>query len=281
MTGSKPPRGFARQLLARADGTLPSPPPRTRPYFSAENGRTDPVFGEITREAQPRLMAPQEALHRSPIDPAVAPAQSDPPVARSHQAQDTRADESRVRLDDEFRLAAPVRTRRNSSTHEASFEADSDVGPAGHSAQGPTDTVRVDHPRAESDAAKRVASPVDRPIERRASRHEQTALRPPDLQAAIAQLLGGTTEAAPAPPVASSGATTPPPRNEPKVEAENTPATSNEALTDTDAQPITIHIGEIVVAPENPPPTATHKRQAWTPPVSIDEYRARRAKEWG
>ncbi len=282
MTERKPPRSFASQLLARADGTLPSPPPRVQPYFSGENGRTQPAFDEITREKISRPAVPQEQRHGAPNTAANASGHFDlPPRAHAEHAPAARIAERQDRLADNFRLAEPVRPSRATPLSDAYTPAVSETAVGRGSDTDQTTTRRVDDPAAGTDAGKLVTDAVDRPTEQRASQPEQSALRPPDLQAAIAQLLGETAEAAPAPSVTINSGTTQPPRNEPKVEAEPSPTASSEDSSENDARPITIHIGEIVVAPENPPPAATHKRKAWTPPVSIDEYRARRAKEWG
>ena len=51
--------------------------------------------------------------------------------------------------------------------------------------------------------------------------------------------------------------------------------------TPSDASPagVTIHIGEIVIAPEPRAASDTGPRPAWQPPLSLSDYRASRARE--
>ena len=42
---------------------------------------------------------------------------------------------------------------------------------------------------------------------------------------------------------------------------------------------VTIHIGEIVIAPEPRAASDTGPRPAWQPPLSLSDYRASRARE--
>jgi hypothetical protein len=80
----------------------------------------------------------------------------------------------------------------------------------------------------------------------------------------------------------------------PNAAAGEVPVASAEARTpamegDSPARPttefagsgVTVHIGEIVVAPEpRGGPPASAPRPAWQPPVSLADYRASRARQW-
>ena len=253
-----PTGGFAARLLDRAEGRVTALRPGIAPVFAAEQARAAPVL-ERSEDA-PTALADQaeqgEARAELPRSPAATAGSPAP----------------------EFRLM-PVSSERAESRQVAEPQPDTEGEPA---------ALRPDPAQANQPAAPHLIAAESLAGDPTGPRRLRPApLRPKrggSLSAAVMQLLGesssGTEEAGPAnaspfPPEPQRG------RGEALHAERESGASAAQASSDPSSAPaLTIHIGEIVVAPEpgaaapiapSPPP--------WQPPLSLSEYRARRAQE--
>lgn len=253
-----PTGGFAARLLDRAEGRVTALRPGIAPVYAAEQARAAPVLerNETVPTAPADQAAQREArteLPRSPVATEGSPAP-------------------------EFRLM-PVSSEKVESRQIAEPQPDAEGEPA---ALQP-DPAQANQPAAPHPiAAESFAGEPSGP-----GRLRPAPLRPKrgdSLSAAVMQLLGengnGTAEAG-----ATIAGTFPP---EPQrgigesVHAERQPGANAAQVTadPASAPALTIHIGEIVVAPE--PGSASQSAPSpppWQPPLSLSEYRARRAQE--
>ena len=252
------PGGFTARLLDRAEGRVSALRPGIAPVFAAEQARAAPVLARS--EEMPTVPAAQAAqrdaraeLPRSPVA-----------TAGSHAPE--------IRL-------MPNSSERAESRQIAEPQPDTEGEPA---------ALQPDPAQAHEPAAQlRIAteSLLGEPSD--PDRLRPTPLRPKrgdSLSAAVMQLLGesgsGTADAGPAiagtfPPEPHRGVRESlPTEREPGASAAQLP------IDPVAAPALTIHIGEIVVAPEpGPASPAAPSPPPWQPPLSLSEYRARRAQE--
>ena len=253
-----PTGGFAARLLDRAEGRVTALRPGIAPVFAAEQARAAPVLerSETVPTAPADQAAQREAraeLPRSPVATEGSPAP-------------------------EFRLM-PVSSERAESRQIAEPQPDAGGEPA---ALQP-DPAQASQPAAPHPiAAESLAGEPSGP-----GRLRPAPLRPKrgdSLSAAVMQLLGESGIGTAAAALANTGTFPPEPHRglgEVLPSAREPGSSAAQVTGDPAAAPaLTIHIGEIVVAPESGPvsPSAPSP-PPWQPPLSLSEYRARRAKE--
>ena len=250
--------GFTARLLDRAEGRVTALRPGIPPVFAAEQARAAPVLERS--EEVPTEPEAQAARHEGRAE-----------LPRSLAA----ADGSHA---PEFRLM-PVAAERVEPRQIAEPQPDAEGEPA---------LFRPSPAQANEPAAPlRIATESHPGVSSGSGRLRSTPLRSKrgdSLSAAVMQLLGesssGTAEAGPA----FAGTFSPEPQcvSSEGFPTEREPGASaaHVAVDPASAPALTIHIGEIVVAPE--PGSAAHSAPSpppWQPPLSLSEYRARRAQE--
>ena len=247
--------GFAARLLNRAEGQVIALRPGIAPVFAAEQARAAPV------------LEPSEDVLTAPMAQPAARAE----LPRSSAATDSASAP-------EFRLmpvvAKSIAPRQIAKPQPGANAEPATFQPAPAQANEPAapHAIAGESLSGEPSAAGRL-----RPAPLRPKRGDS-------LSAAVLQLLGEGT-GGPAAASAVNAGRFPPERHHGLDAALPTtlePGASAARVTaDPAAAPaLTIHIGEIVVAPE-PGPSA-HSAQSpppWQPPLSLSEYRARRAQE--
>jgi hypothetical protein len=276
---SSEPRGkgdFTQKLLARAEGRVQGVQPKIPGYVAGDSGDKAPPIIELTNEV--------------PASPRPDRNRAAPPHVSGRQASGPQL--PAAELDDSFRLFPRNRPTERNSRMEA------------HSART-TDDSAVPEAMAErwavADArAKRIGSNQGQAQIRSsfddAMEVGDKRLVPPrstgfplafdhgaELMTAIAQLLGDwPDESADGSHRADAPA---------RSDRERSVDRSNSPISDLTARPeqpgdqhratLTIHIGEIVIAPDPARPQGEMQlRDRWQPPLSLDDYRARRAREW-
>ena len=252
MSDAPAPGGLVARLLDRADGRVTALRPSVRPTFAAEQTRDEP-FLETTEEtpaappaASPVVTASPAERHEAAAPLPPAPASRLMPVAAAAEAPQ----------------AAPVSAAAVAAPGEASA-APPRVEPSAPAADAPSD----ERPRA---AEPRLVPVRSDP----AGTH-----RSDNLTAAVMRLLDPSAAGAdePGPPRLAPQAERPA-----RLEARESVGAGRPAdPTPSDASPagVTIHIGEIVIAPEPRAASDTGPRPAWQPPLSLSDYRASRARE--
>ena len=251
------PCGFTARLLDRADGRINALRPGIPPVFSAEQERSAPLL---------------ERTEQSRTAPPIAAPQAEPAAAKpSHTAANGDSAEPSLRLMPPADLARPFLPV---------VEAPAQVPqPVEYSAAFPPAARQGQRHGRSVAAATGSARHEDRP--------PSEPLRPrrgDSLSAAVMQLLGdaGPGESGPEP---SSTNALPPelqrgPDSASPSQRERAETAVREALAPGAEPGLTIHIGEIVVAPEPvPAPGAAPSPPPWQPPLSLSDYRARRAQE--
>lgn len=246
------PTGLAARLLDRADGGVSTLRPRIPQIFAAEQARAAPML-ERTEEV---AAAP----------PASSP-RRDAPVAAPPPAVATAAATVAQRLMPSLAAPAP----------QVAAGADDPAIDPHPATPAPTPTPDAPATPITWPAPGPMSDPGSPPAARAQPRPRQTD----SLSAAVMQLLAPDTMA----PAAAREAEPDRSRDRAQVQS-NRPAVlavsaqapaSERAPTEPG---LTIHIGEIVVAPE-PRPAAREAapRPAWQPPLSLAEYRATRTRE--
>ncbi|MCW4460946.1 hypothetical protein OK349_04450 [Sphingomonas sp. BT-65] len=252
MSGARPSAGLAARLLDRADGGVSTLRPSIAQTFAAEQARGAPVLERTEEVAAPPPVSPQRRDASAPVvsaAPTASPALQRlmPPLAP---------------------LAPLVATQAS----EAAIEPSSSALPAAAAPAAPQDPIAQAHAGAAS-------SPVLLPphgVQRAQPHPRQTD----SLSAAVMQLLAPDY----VPPAAAPGTTSPPVREDVQMRSDRPAVPAVSAPMPASARApepgLTIHIGEIVVAPE-PRPAAREPapRPVWQPPLSLAEYRATRARE--
>lgn len=252
MNDARPSAGLAARLLDRADGGVSALRPRIAQTFAPEQSRAAPLLERTEEVAASPPATPRRNTPAAPAPVATAPDASAPqerlmpPPAPPASRAAAQADEAAV----EPPPGAPLPTSAPSAP--ASPIAQPSAGPAIPVRPSPRDTHRAQpHPR-QADS----------------------------LSAAVMQLLAPD----PAAPVAPREATLAPVRDNAPVGRERSAIPTVSAPVPIPAHAaaepgLTIHIGEIVVAPEPRPARETASRPVWQPPLSLAEYRATRARE--
>lgn len=256
--------GFVEGLMARARGEVAALRSRAQPYFAPEPQGTEmPEIEAVTEAtAAPRSEvrveqpgpAPAEAHSVSSPERASAPAVAPAPPAPAPREH-----------------LMPLQTAPPAAGREA-------VGGPGLPVAPPPVPAAVVPPAEARDPGPdpaREPPPAPAPV--------ATAPPPPeperrevtvDLARALARLLPEADA-----PEASAARLMPP---EPVVPPPAAVPAPPAAPQPERAQPVTIHIGEIVIAPDPPPQAATPPRPAarprWEPQLSLAEYREQRRR---
>lgn len=253
-----PTGGFAARLLDRAEGRVTALRPGIPPVFAAEQARAEPVLERSDAVlAAPAASATQREgraeLPRAPV------------AAEGSHAPEFRLMPTSAERVEPRQFAQP---QPDAGSEQAVFQ------PNPAQANKPPSPLRIATGSLPGEPSSHGRL---RPASPRSKRGDS-------LSAAVMQLLGessiGTAEAGPA----IVGTFPPEPQRGPRESrpTEREPGANAAPVTvDTATAPaLTIHIGEIVVAPE--PGPASHFAPSpppWQPPLSLSEYRARRAQE--
>ena len=239
--------GLAARLLDRAEGRVAALRPSLPPTFAAEQAQGEPML-ETTEEAPSRSPAAPPAgsavsgeSRETAVSPAPAPRLM-PPVVPLEAPQ-----------------TAPAAPDPVAALEAAAVEMLAPVA-----AGAPSQSERVTEPR--------LVPARPQPVRPQG---------PDNLAAAVMQLLNPTPPGAGEPgaqPIAPLFEPTARRGEQRESFGEKVPV--DPAPVDRSAGGVTIHIGEIVVAPEpRAPPRESGAHPAWQPPLSLSEYRASRARE--
>jgi hypothetical protein len=245
--------GLTARLLDRVEGRVSALRPSLPPTFAAEQARKAPLL-EITEEV-----------------PAALP--TAPPATTAVRAQSRAATASPPPAPRLMPPAAPADAPKGAPAFPAVVAAPLEAAPA--------------RARSELPAAQAAATPSDKPVGVdqpkliQARPEPVRASRPDSLTAAVMQLLDPSTAGTGEPPAQPAAPRPEPPAwHDERQESLDGRAPADPAKAERPSGGVTIHIGEIVVAPE-PRAPARHAgpRAAWQPPLSLSEYRASRARE--
>lgn len=255
MIGSAASRLAAGRLLERAQGHVAALRPSLPPTFAAEQGHG---------EAPVRFAETSSAPGETAVEPLAGPAGAGPvaprrlvPFAKAQDPVAGRASTARLALvpqeAPEAGLIPP--------TEQASREPPGLRAAAAAPSTGPVGPATLERPAIMEPRLVPGSHPAASPQDRSG------------LAAALRSLLDPSPSAAATPvaPIAAAEAGT-------SATEADSPA---QPATQSAASGVTVHIGEIVIAPEprgRPPESAP--RPAWQPPVSLADYRASRARNW-
>ncbi|WP_343519445.1 hypothetical protein [Sphingomonas sp.] len=251
MSDAPAPPGLAARLLERADGGVSTLRPRIAQTFAAEQARAAPLIertGEVVAPPPPASLRP------------------DAPVGSPSAAVTQTVPSPTQRLMPPHVPAAPKLAAQTGPTA---------IEPQPATAAAPLAPADATAPPAPG----AVPGPV--PVSSGSTRRAQYRPRQTDsLSAAVMQLLAPD----PAAPSATREAPPPPRTDTPLRNDCPSPPTVSAPAPEPPrraSEPgLTIHIGEIVVAPEpHPAPRQAAPRPAWQPPLSLADYRATRARE--
>ena len=272
--------GFARQLLARAEGRVQGAQPKIPSYTAGEGGDNAPPIVEWTEEVT--------ISSRPDRDQTSAPAEFERRAGEPQlPASESAASES------SFRLFPRERPARQDSREPDRHSIPVEYGDAALDAATERRAETVVQPDRITPGQRQVATqPVTDPgheiddvrlIPPRGAQFPRAFDHGAELQAAIAQLLGdrpGESASRSEQCDAPSRADREPSGGRPNPRIPDDGARTERAEKQQQA-PLNIHIGEIVIAPDPARPRAeTPARDQWQPPLSLDEYRAQRTREW-
>ncbi|MEM7614626.1 MAG: hypothetical protein AAF245_06245 [Pseudomonadota bacterium] len=263
MSGAEQQPGFAATLLARAKGEVSDLRPKITPYF----GSTEPsdALPEITEEiaVAPDGTPPAQTQRAQPLTEPDQPAQQAPMPAEA--------------------VAEPV---QEAPLMPSDAVAPATPAPEIQAADPPPPGVMAaplmpvpEPPKLEVAAPTPIPTPIPNETPKPAEPATPAAL--PDvakqLAAALARLTSDPVEAQEQRLMPEAPQAEPPAPQQPTA-AENPAAPQAD---DDRSQPLTIHIGEVIVAPDPPAPTPPQQRAPrpkWTPALTLDDYRTSRAR---
>lgn len=271
-------KGFASRLLERAAGITGPLRPRIAPYFGAPEVTAKPLIEEETVERQAQTPEPMGPRDRSPVasKPAGQAQKSEPRFPQTDQIE--KPEEHRLMPRQE-----PPATAEAVSSDQVAEPSTTDAAAA----------VPQKEPPSASDIK---TAPADAPVPPRQTPPPTVAAAPPergprqsvpvpDLRTALAAAVARLRPAPDPEPEAKLMPSSEPNRaNEPPVPREKPAPVQRPRHPQTqDPQPLHVHIGEIVIAPDphdmRPKRPAASQQTEWKPALTLDEYRDRRRKE--
>ena len=271
--------GFADQLLNRADGHFEGPRPRIANIFTAEDRQHSEPLAEWTEQSIAQSPTPVsrdvEQMWKSENEYVLENLVQSEAVNEPH-VPDSAPNEKLIAKDiSETRLMPAL------SKAEIVPER-----PGRKLAQADASAINVEPPLPKTDTRKQPElepsrQPRKEPVIKRDSKPVGRQLRPDiSIHEAVAQLLGRESLSAENEHVEANVMISERSSSDASFNTKNLEIKTDEKLPGESEAPLTIHIGEVIVAPE----TATEpgrevKSEKWQPPLSLDDYRAARARE--
>ncbi|MEW9920202.1 hypothetical protein AB2B41_11335 [Marimonas sp. MJW-29] len=271
-------KGFASRLLERAAGITGPLRPRIAPYFGTPEVSAKPLIEEETVERQAQTPEPMSPKDRSPV--ASEPNGPEEISAPRFPQSPPRGEPEEHRL---MPRQEPPATAQAVSSDQAAEPSVTDAAAALPQTETPpapdtkTALADVPVPPRQTPPPTLTAAPPER--------GPRQSVPVPDLRTALAAAVARLRPAPDPEPEAKLMPSSEPNRaNEPPAPRETPAPVQRPRHPQTqDPQPLHVHIGEIVIAPDpyDMPAQrpATSQQTEWKPALTLDDYRDRRRKE--